>query len=178
MFLYIYCMQLQRVNAFILLLIILIQSAGLQIWAGWQLRQHRAAMRSTCKQIQPHHSFSPDELQQARWIHTHEFELHGKRYDVVSVENIGSGIQYKVIADSREDRMRAQEELLNRQDNTTQPAKKIALKKLNDYCPLPQLAIMPATTETGKACFDTRSQTSSGLLPVPPDPPPPRTVQC
>lgn len=171
-------MLLQRVKALFLLLIILVQCAGLQIWAGWQLGQHRAAMRKACKAIQPHLTFTPAGLAQARWIHAQEFELNGKRYDVTQIEQTATGIVYHVISDSREDRLHAQQELMHRQDGSSGPAQKVVLKKLTDYSELPDvMAILPVKA-TGKTCFDIRTQTSHGLRPVPPDPPPPRTVQC
>ncbi|MCA6363358.1 MAG: hypothetical protein IM638_09990 [Bacteroidetes bacterium] len=171
-------MLLQRIKAFFLLLIILVQCAGLQIWAGWQLGQYRAAMRKACKAIQPHLRFTPAQLKQARWIHAHEFELNGKRYDVARVEQTDSGIVYHAISDSREDRMRAQEKLLHTQDESSRPAQKIVLKKLTDYSPATDAVSLPPLFLTGKTSFDLRPQASHGLRPVPPDPPPPRTVQC
>lgn len=171
-------MLLQRIKAVFLLLIILIQCAGLQIWAGWQLGQHRAAMREACKAIQPHLTFTPAGLKQAQWIHAHEFELNGKRYDVARIEQTASGIVYYAISDSREDRMHAQEKLIHQQDESSRPAQKIVLKKLSDYSAATDLVALLPLILSGKTCFDLRPQTTHGLRPVPPDPPPPRTVQC
>ncbi len=170
-------MLMQRIKAAFLLVVILLQCAGVHIWAGWQLNRHHAAMRKACKAIQPRLSFSAAELKNARWIHEEEFVLNGKLYDVTGLEKTASGLRYMVIADSHEDRLRAQQEILHRQEQDKQPGQKLILKKVLDQTVLPEAWQVLTAHETGKTLFISPGQTAQSFRLVPPDPPPPR-VQC
>jgi hypothetical protein len=169
-------MQLRRYAAVFLLAVFVLQCFGLQIIAGLKLAEHRSAMRNACKKIQPHFTFTGAELATANWIHAHEFELNGRRYDVASLTQTSSGLVYHVIADSREDRLRAQQELLNRQNDQEATGTKQLAKKTIDGSVLPQINELLIIRENNTFLFSQLQISAGGFRPVPPDPPPPCTL--
>lgn len=167
-------MQLQRNTALFLLGVFLLQCFGFQVLLGFQLAEHRSAMRAACKTLQPHHQFVSSELAKARWIHAREFELNGHRYDIVSIKQIDGKTIFEVIADDKEDRLRAQQQLLHKQSDQQNPSAKFTVKKSVDSSPLPlPLALHQLNTPTA-IVFAAFHLSGSSMRPAPPDPPPPR----
>lgn len=169
-------MQFRRTTAVFLLAVFVLHCFGLQIIAGLQLIEHRSAMRASCKEIQPHFNYTAAELSTANWIHASEFVLNGRRYDVAFVEKTESGIVYYVIADSREDRLRAQQEVLNHQNDQEKSGSTHSPKKGIDNSTLLQITQMNIIPENKAFLYSVFQISGCGFRPVPPDPPPPRIV--
>ncbi len=169
-------MQMRRNTAVFLLAVFVLQCFGLQIIAGLKLAEHRSAMRAACKEIQPHFTYTAAELSSAKWIHEREFELNGRRYDVSYTEKTASGLVYHVIADSREDRLLAQQELLNKQNDQENSGTKHFAKKGIDGSALPQTVQLTTVPENDAILFSPFQFSGNNFRPVPPDPPPPRSL--
>lgn len=169
-------MQMRRNTAVFLLAVFVLQCFGLQIIAGLKLAEHRSAMRAACKEIQPHFKYTAAELSSAKWIHEREFELNGHRYDVSHTEVTESGIVYHVIADGREDRLRAQQELLNKQNDQEKSGTKHFAKKGITGSTLPKTLEIKTIAENKTVLFSQLQFSGNNFRPAPPDPPPPRSL--
>ncbi|MGL5889464.1 MAG: hypothetical protein ACRC3B_06240 [Bacteroidia bacterium] len=167
---------MRRNTAVFLLAVFVLQCFGLHVIGGLKLAEHRSAMRAACKELQPHHKFTAAELASARWIHAREFVLNGRRYDVAAAVKTESGIVYHVIADSREDRLRAQQELLNKQNDQENTGTKHLAKKGVDCSVLSQVLQLNTISENSTVLFSQFHFSGSNFRTSPPDPPPPRTL--
>lgn len=169
-------MQMRRNTAVFLLAVFVLQCFGLQIIGGVKLAEHRSAMRAACKELQPRFKFTAAELSSAKWIHEREFELNGRRYDVSYTEKSASGIVYCVIADSQEDRLRAQQELLNKQNDQEKSGTKHFAKKGITGTALPNTVEIKTIPENNPVLFSQLQFSGTNFRPAPPDPPPPRSL--
>lgn len=107
-------------------------------------------MRLARLELQPHHTFNATAIPNSCWMNDHEFELNGKRYDVLQAEVTPSGIIYRAVADSKEDQLCARNALAEQQSQ--QPKEKQsnhALKKgIDDYVSLlPRLALLNSSVQ-------------------------------
>lgn len=119
-------------------------------------------MRMARLEMQPHHTFRATEVPASCWKNAHEFELKGKRYDVLQTLVTEAGIVYQVVADNKEDQLRARKALAEQQSQQSNEKQSgHAIKKgVDQYVSLlPRLALLNPSVQTIAHTFYTASYT-------------------
>jgi hypothetical protein len=131
-------MQRIQSGALILLLLFSMNTAVFSLYGTWLVHQHRYAVHQAKEDPADFVVFAQKELATARWINAYEFELGGRRYDVIRQTSTRSGKSTIAVSDEREEAMNA---LLKKSNEDTDKKNIPGIKKNYDDYPLALLKL-------------------------------------